>query len=140
MERVYWTNWGHLGRTVKFYQLSDWICGGCFNSAVFPNNIGHKTHKFASARDTASDYTLKILEEDGACLAKCIMDKYKDLITSEHDVHDIIADTEYTNYKKILKMIIEAKGYMCYCPSKKSGIMYYNTSIVSDKKMHFIGI
>ena len=31
-------------------------------------------------------------------------------------------------------MVIEAKGYMCYCPSKKSGIMYYNPSIVSHQK------
>ena len=30
--------------------------------------------------------------------------------------------------------MIEAKGYMCYCPSKKSGIMYYNPSMVSDEK------
>ena len=78
---------------------NDWICGGCFNSAIYLNNIGHTTHKLASARDGASDYTLKILEEDGACLAKRVMDKYKALITSIHDVHDI-ADIEITNYKK----------------------------------------
>ena len=111
----------------------DWICGECFNSAIYPNNNGCKTHRFASARDEASDYTLKILREDGACLAKCVMDKYKELITAKYDVHDI-ADSEYTNYKKILKMVVEANGYMCYCPSKKSGVMYYNCSILGDEK------
>ena len=40
--------------------------------------------KYASARDEASDYTLKTLEEDGACLAKCVMKKYKELITSKY--------------------------------------------------------
>ena len=100
--------------------------------AVYPNNSGCKSHKFASARDEASDYTLKTLGEDGACLAKCIMDKYKELLISRYDVHDV-ADSEYTNYKKILKIVVEANGYMCYCPSKKSGIMYYNP-ILSDEK------
>ena len=52
----------------------DWVCEGCFNSAVYPSS-GNKTHKFASAREGALEYTLKVLEEDGACLAKCIMDK-----------------------------------------------------------------
>ena len=53
---------------------------GCFNSVVYPKNSCHKTHEFASARERALDYTLKILEEDGACLAKCVMDEYKELI------------------------------------------------------------
>ena len=52
----------------------DWICGGCFNSAIYPNNTGHITHKFASVRDRVLGYTLKILEEDGVCLAECVMD------------------------------------------------------------------
>ena len=54
------------------------------------------------------------------------MDKYKELIT-KFDVQDI-ADSECKN------MVIEAKGYMYYCPSKKSGFMYYNPSIISDEK------
>ena len=113
----------------------DWICEGCFNSAVYPKNTGTgcKIHKFASARDEASHYTLKILGEDGACLAKSVMDKYKMLITSKYDVHEI-PDTEYTNYKKILKLVVEANGFTCYCPSKKSGIMYYDPSILCDEK------
>ena len=110
----------------------DWICGECSTSAICPQNTGCNNHKYASARDEASDYTLKTLEEDGACLAKCVMEKYKELITSKYDVHDI-ADSEFTNYKKILKMVGEAKGYICYCPSKKSGIMYYNPSMLSDE-------
>ena len=60
------------------------------------------------------------------------MDKYKELLISQYDVHDV-ADSEYTNYKKVLK-IVEANGYMCYCLSKKSGIMYYSPSILSDEK------
>ena len=32
---------------------NDWICGGCFSSAIYRNNIGHTNHKFASARDGA---------------------------------------------------------------------------------------
>ena len=36
---------------------------------------------------------------------------------SEYYVHDI-ADSEFTNYKKILKMVVEAKDCMCYCQSK----------------------
>ena len=73
---------------------------------------------------------LKVLEEDGACLA---MNKYKELINIEYDGHEI-ADSEYKNYKNLLKIIIEAKRDMCYCPSKKLGIMYYNPSMVSDEK------
>ena len=68
----------------------DWICGGCFNSAVYPSNTGCKIHKFASARDEASHYTLEILGEDGACLARSVMDRYKMLITSKYDVHEIM--------------------------------------------------
>ena len=64
---------------------------------------------------------------------QCVMEKYKELITAKYDLHDI-ADSKYTNYKKILKMVVEANGYMCYCPSKKSGIMYYNPSIIGDEK------
>lgn len=45
-------------------------------------------------------------------------------------MHDI-ADSEYTNYKKI---VLETNGYVCYCPSKKSGIMYYNPSLLGDQK------
>ena len=82
-------------------------------------------------------FLIKTLEEDGACLAKCVMEKYKELITSKYDVHD--SSSEFTNYKKILKMVVEAKGCMCYCPSKKSGIMYYNPSMLSDKTC-YIGI
>ena len=111
---------------------SDWICEGCFKSTIYPSS-GHKTHKFASARDGALDYTLKVLEEEGVCLAKCVMDKYKELITTKYEVHDI-ADSEYANYQKILKIIIETKGHMCYCPSKKSGIMYYNPSIINEER------
>ena len=79
------------------------------------------------------EYILNVLEEDGACLAKCAMNKYKELINTKYNVHEV-SDSEYTNYKKLLKIMIEAKGYMCYCPSKKSGIMYYNPSMVSDEK------
>ena len=61
------------------------------------------------------------------------MDKYRELITTKYNVQDV-TDSEYTNYKKILKIIIEAKGYMCYCPSKKLGIMYCSPSIVHDEK------
>ena len=88
-----------LGSLKEEYDVlpDDWICGGCFTSAVYPNNSGCKSHKFASARDEASDYTLKTLEEDGACLAKCIMDKYKELLISQYDVHDV-ADSKYTTY------------------------------------------
>ena len=111
----------------------DWICGGCFNSAIYPSNTGCKVHKFASARDEASHYTLEILGEDGACLARSVMDRYKMLITSKYDVHEI-PDTECTNYKKVLKIVVEANGYTCYCPSKKSGIMYYDPSVLSDEK------
>ena len=64
-----------------------------------PKHSGCKSHKFTSAMDEAIDYTLKTLGEDGTCLAKCIMDKYKELLISQHDVHDI-GDSEYTNYKK----------------------------------------
>ena len=64
--------------------------------AIYPSNSGYKTHKFASARDEASAYTLKILEEDGA---KCVMDKYRELTTIKYGVQDI-ADSEYINYKK----------------------------------------
>ena len=92
---------------MKFYLVTGFH-GGCFYSGIYPTNFGHKTHKFVSARDRASGYTLKILEEDGTCLVK-----YR-LITSEHSVHHI-ADM---NIKKILKRIFEAKGYMCHCPSK----------------------
>ena len=60
------------------------------------------------------------------------MDKYKELLISQYDVHDV-ADSKYTNYKKILKIVVEANDYMCYCLSKKSGIMYYNPSILSDE-------
>ena len=41
----------------------DWVCEGCFNSAVYPTSSGNKTHKFASAREGALEYTLKVLEE-----------------------------------------------------------------------------
>ena len=37
-----------------------------------------KTHKYANARDETADYTLKVLGEDGARLAKCVMEKYKE--------------------------------------------------------------
>ena len=57
---------------------SDWICEGCFNSAIYPSDNGRKTHKFASAREGALDYTLKALEQDGACLAKSVVDKYEE--------------------------------------------------------------
>ena len=57
------------------------------------------------------------------CNRQVQMDKYKMLVTSKYDVHEI-PDTECTNYKKI---VVEANGYTCYCPSKKAGIMYYNT-------------
>lgn len=69
---------GHLGSHKEKYDVlpDDWICGGCFTSAVYPTNTGCQSHKFASARDDASAYTLKTLEEDGACLAKYIMNKY----------------------------------------------------------------
>ena len=55
-------------------------------------------------------------------------------------MHDI-PDNEYTNFnynQKILKMIIETKDYMCYPPSKRSGIMYYNTSIADEKCISLI--
>ena len=55
------------------------------------------------------EYILNVLEEDGACLAKCAMNIYKELINTKYDMHEI-ADSEYTNYKKLLKIIIEAKG------------------------------
>ena len=56
-----------------------------------------------------------VLEEEGVCLAKSVVDKYKELILTEHDNHDI-PYTEYLNYKRLVKINIEAKGYMCYCP------------------------
>ena len=77
----------------------DWVCEGCFNSAVYPTSSGNKTHKFASAREGALEYTLKVLEEDGACLAKCIMDKYRELITTKYDVQDV-TDSKYTKVQK----------------------------------------
>ena len=57
------------------------------------------------------------------------MDKYKELMNMNYDMLDI-PNSEYINFKKMLKISVEAKGYMCYCPSKKSGIMYYNPLIV----------
>ena len=61
------------------------------------------------------------------------MDKYKELIITNYEIHDI-ANSEYANYKKLLKFNIEAKGYRCYCPSKKLGIMYYNPLTVSNEQ------
>ena len=63
----------------------DWICGECSTSAICPQNTGCNNHKYASARDEASDYTRKTPEEDGACLAKCRLEKYNELITSKYD-------------------------------------------------------
>ena len=67
---------------------SDWICEGCFKSATYKDN-GRKTHKFASTREEALDYTLKSLQEDGACLARRAMEKYKELMNMNYDMHDI---------------------------------------------------
>ena len=70
--RVCLISWDHLRKTVELHQVIG------FNSAIYPSDSGHKTHKFASAREGALDYTLKALEEDGVCLVKSIMDKYKE--------------------------------------------------------------
>ena len=67
-----------------------------------------------------SDYTLKILEEDGVCLAKCVIDKYKELITTEHGMHDV-ADTEYTNYKKYWKWLLRLKDIGATAYQKSQG-------------------
>ena len=44
---------------------NDWIFEGCFNSVVYPKVV----IKFINLR--VLEYLLKVLEEDGACLAKC---------------------------------------------------------------------
>ena len=54
--RVCLINWDHL-REDSGVTPSDWICEGCFNSAIYPSDSGHKTLKFASAREGALDYT-----------------------------------------------------------------------------------
>ena len=97
-------------------------CEDCFNSVLYPQNSVHKPHKYVIARGGALTYALNILEEDGACLAKCVMDKYKELLITNYEMQDI-ANSEYINYKKILKINIDAKGFMCYCPSKKNPVL-----------------
>ena len=47
---------------------------------VYPDKGSHKIHKFANAREGVLKYVLKVLEEDGACLAKCAMNKYKESV------------------------------------------------------------
>ena len=122
-----------LGEAAVDVASHDWVCDKCFNVVVYPKISRNTTHKFATAREGALDYTLKILAEDGACLAKSIMDKYIELLNAEYDLSDI-PDTECLNYKTLLKINIEAKGYMCYWQSKKLGLMYYNPEIVKDEK------
>ena len=52
--------------------------------------------------------------------------EYAQFVTTNHLLNGSLG--------RVYSTSIEAKGYMCYCPSKKSGIMYYNPSIVSDEK------
>ena len=97
----------------------DWICEACSSSLVYPNKIRKKCHQYAEAREGALDHTIKILVDDGACLASSIIDMYKGLIHKKYPSHDV-ANSEFLSYKNILKMNIEAKGYNSYCPSKKN--------------------
>ena len=87
----------------------DWICGDSFNSVEHPNNSIHKPHKFAITREGALSYTVNMLEEDGACLAKCVMEKYKELLITNYAIQDT-AKSEFINYKKILKSILRLKA------------------------------
>ena len=78
-----------LGEAAVDVASHDWVCDKYFNVVVYPRTSRKTTHKFASAREGTLDYTLKILAEDGACLAKSIMDKYIELLNAEYDLPDI---------------------------------------------------
>ena len=116
--------------------VCDWVCECCFNSMVYPRGGGKRQSKYVLARNEALDHAVKVLDLDGACTIRSIMDVYQTLVLEKYG--EAISDSEHENFKKILKTKLSMCGYSSYYPCPKLGSMFYKSSVISGEGLKLV--
>ena len=90
-----------LGPLKDDYDLApnDWVCNKCYKEVGFPKSGNNKSH-FSQIRNEVLENTIKIIDRDGACLIKDIVNDYKSILENNHTC---IKDGEYDSLKKYMK-------------------------------------
>ena len=90
---------------------------------------GYRQGKYQIIRIEVLECTLKLLKDNGACMVKDAINRYKDIILHKHKC--TITENECESYRKTLKTQLESRGYKCYYPTRTCGSMCYDPSKIS---------
>ena len=127
-----------LGPLKDDYDLApnDWVCIKCYKDVGFPkSNTGNNRSRFSQIRHEILESIIKIIDSDGACLIKDIVNMYKLILENNHTY---IKEGEYDSFKKYLKAQLKERGYELYSPTKMAGSMCYNPLVFPDNCLHHV--